>query len=165
MNKFDFVELINLKDEYKLQNLYLNVKGFVIEDCDKISKVLFFNEFNEGDYAFLKIFNEDLKISKEQPSKQFIDFMKSNVERFTLREKGFKLRKFKAYERVELLVEDGKYTKFGIHKGDIGTIMEDVAVQDYMLVDFGRLDKNNNFYGDCISVNIKDLKVLERNKD
>lgn len=161
MNKFDFVELIELKDAYKTYNLYSNAKGFVIESYDKSSKILFFNEFNEGDYAFLKIFNEDLKISKEQPSKQFIDFMKSNVERFTLREKGFKLRKFKAYERVELIVEDEKYTKAGIHKGDIGTIMEDVAVKDNMLVDFGRLDENNNYFGDCISVKIDDIKIRE----
>lgn len=160
MNEFDYVELTKLNDTYKTYNLYLNAKGFVIENCDKTSKVLFFNEFNEGDYAFLKIFNEDLKLTSEQPPEQFIDFMKRNVERFTLREKGFKTRKFKAYEQVELLVEDEKYTKFGIHKGDIGTIMEDVAVQDYMLVDFGRLDENNNYFGDCVSVKTSDIKII-----
>ncbi len=161
MNKFDFVELINLKDRYNLQNLYLNAKGFVIENCDNSSKVLFFNEFNEGDYAFLEIVNEDLKPTREQPPKQFVDFIKSNMERFTLREKGFKPRKFEAYERVELLVEDERYTKFGIRKGDIGTIMEDVAVQNCMLVDFGRIDEKNNFYGDCISVKIEHLKHVK----
>ncbi len=161
MNKFDFVELINLRDKYKLQNLYLSAKGFVIENCDKSSKVLFLNEFNEGDYAFVEVFNDDLKLTKEQPSRQLIDFIKVNLENFAHRTKGFKPRKFKAYQQVELLVEDEKYTKFGIHKGDTGTIMEDVAVKDNMLVDFGKLDENNNYYGDCVSVKINDVKIIE----
>ena len=42
--------------------------------------------------------------------------------------------------------------------------MEDYAVKDYVLVDFGRLDENNNYYGDCISVKLKDVKILEENK-
>lgn len=114
-----------------------------------------------GDYAFVDILNSDLKVTKEQPPKQLIDLIKSNLETFILREKGFKPRKFKAYEQVELLVENEMYAKYGVHKGDIGTIMEDVAVQDYMLVDFGRLDENNNYYGDCISVKIGDVKKIE----
>ena len=40
--------------------------------------------------------------------------------------------------------------------------MEDVAVQDYILVDFGRLDENNNYYGDCISVKLKDIKIIKK---
>lgn len=39
--------------------------------------------------------------------------------------------------------------------------MDDIAVQDYILVDFGRLDENNNFYGDCISVKIDHLKLIK----
>lgn len=160
MNKFDFVELTNIKEAYETYNLYLKVKGFVIENCGKSSRVLFFNGFNEGDYAFVNINNEDLKLIEEQPPKQLIDFIKNNLQKFDLKEKGFKPKKFKAYQRVELIVEDDKYTKFNVHKGNIGTIMEDVAVQDYILVDFGRLDANNNYYGDCISVKIDHLKPI-----
>ena len=39
---------------------------------------------------------------------------------------------------------------------------KDVAVQDYILVDFDRLDEDNNYCGDCISVNLKDVKVLSK---
>lgn len=161
MNKFDFVELINLKEEYKACNLYLHAKGFVIETYGGSSKVLFLNEFNEGDYAFLEIFNEDLKLTKEQPTNRLVDFVKSNLEKFTLKEKRLKHSDFKAYQKVELIVENDKYVKLGIHKGDVGTIMEDVAVQDYLLVDFGRLDENNNFSGDCVSVKISHLKFIK----
>lgn len=159
MKKLDFVRLINLKDEYKAYNLYLNAKGFVIENYDISSKILFFNEFNEGDYAFVKILNEDVKPTENQPPKQLIDLLKDNLQNFTLKGKGFKPRLFKAYEQVELLVEDEKYIKHNIHKGDIGTIMDDVAVQDYVLVDFDRLDKNNNYHSDCISVKMEHLKL------
>lgn len=161
MNKLDFVELIYFKYEYKKYNLYPNVKGFVIENYKITSKILFFNEFNECDYAFVEILNEDLKKTEKQPPKQLIDFVKSNLQNFTLKEKGFKPRLFKAYEKVELLVEDEKYSKCNIHKGDIGTIMEDVVVQDYVLVDFGRLDENNNYYGDCLSVKSSHLKAIK----
>lgn len=161
MNKFDFVELTNIKKVYETYNLYLHVKGFIIENCGSTSKVLFFNKFNEGDYAFVNIINEDLKLVEEQPPKQLIDFIKSNLQNFNMKEKGFKLKEFNAYQKVELIVEDEKYTKFGIHKGDIGTIMEDVEVQNYLLVDFGRLDENNNYYGDCILVKIDHLKLVK----
>ena len=69
------------------------------------------------------------------------------------------LKIFKAFQQVELLVDNKKYAEFDVHKGDKGTIMEDVAVQDYILVDFGSLDENNNYHGDCISVRLNDVKI------
>ena len=150
---------------YNPYNLYLNAKGFVIKSDAKASKILFFNEYNQGDYAFVEILNEDLKLTKEQPPIQLKELVENNLQSFTLKEKGFKPKTFKAFQQVELLVDNEKYAGFDVHKGDIGTIMEDVAVQDYILVDFGRLDENNNYHGDCISVRLKDVKILEKNKD
>ena len=162
MKKFDFVELINFNSYYENYNLYLEAKGFVIEVNGDSIKVLFFNEFNEGDYAYVEVFKNDIKLVDEQPPNQLIEIIKNNLQNFTLKLKGFKPIIFKVYDQVELLVDDGKYSKYGVHKGDIGTIMEDVAVQDYILVDFGRLDENNNYYGDCISVNLKDIKIIKK---
>lgn len=165
MKKLDFVELTNLNKTYEEYNLYSNSKGFVIKSDETTSKILFFNEYNEGDYAFVEVSNEDFKLAKEQPPIQLKELIESNLQRFTLKEKGFKPKTFKAFQQVELLVENEKYAEFDVHKGDIGTIMEDVAVQDYILVDFGNLDENNNYHGDCISVRLKDVKILEENKD
>ena len=165
MKKFDFVELINLNKHYEGYNLYLNAKGFVIKSDENVSKILFFNEYNEGDYAFVEILNEDLILTKEQPPIQLKELIENNLQSFTLKEKGFKPKTFKAFQQVKLLVDNEKYAEFDVHKGDIGTIMEDVAVQDYILVDFGNLDENNNYHGDCISVRLKDVKILEENKD
>ena len=165
MKKFDFVELSNLNKTYEGYNLYLNSKGFVIKSDENVSKILFFNEYNEGDYAFVEILNKDLKLIKEEPPIQVKKLIEDNLQSFTLKEKGFKPKTFKAFQRVELLIDNEKYAKFDVHKGNIGTIMEDVAVQDYILVDFGNLDENNNYHGDCISVSLKDVKILKDNKD
>ena len=158
----DFVKLIKLKDSYKEYSLYLGVKGIIVKTNKIYSKVLFLNDYNQGDYAFLEVFNSDLEIISDTTSNALISIIDDGFKTFIPKEKGFKPITFIAYDNVELLVEDEKYSKYGLHKGDVGTIMEDVAVQDYILVDFGRLDEDDNYYGDCISVNLKDVKVLSK---
>ena len=39
--------------------------------------------------------------------------------------------------------------------------MDNNAIQDCIEVDFSGINKNGDFYGDCISVKIKDLKVIK----
>lgn len=165
MKKYDIVKLSNLIEEYKQNNLYLNAQGIVLECNNEKSKVLFLNEYNQGDYAYLEVKNNDIEIISEDAPSIFKNDIQNNLKNFTPKEKGFKKKEFEAYYQVELLIEDDKYSKFGVHKGDKGVIMEDYAVKDYVLVDFGRLDKNNNYYGDCISVKLKDVKILKENKD
>ena len=65
------------------------------------------------------------------------------------------------YDMVELLVEEERYAKFGAHKGDVGCVTDNNAVQNYIEVDFSGTDQNGNYYGDCISVKINDLKVIK----
>ena len=165
MKKYDIVKLINLIEEYKQNNLYINAQGIVLECNNEKSKIIFLNEFNQGDYAYLEVRNNDVEIISENTPSIFVNYIKDNLENFTPKEKGFKKKEFEAYNQVELLVEDEKYYKFGVHKGDKGVIMADYAVKDYVLVDFGRLDENNNYYGDCISVKLKDVKILEEKQD
>ncbi len=61
-------------------------------------------------------------------------------------------------------MEDEKYARYGVHKGYKGCVMEDYVVGNQIEVDFSRLDKSGKFYGDCISVNIDDLKLVENVK-
>jgi len=165
MKKYDIVRLSNLIEEYKQNNLYLNAQGIILECSNEKSEILFCNEYNQGDYAYLEVRNNDIEIISEDAPSIFINYIQDNLKNFTPKEKGFKKKEFEAYSQVELLIEDDKYSKFGVHKGDKGVIMEDYAVKDYVLVDFGRLDENNNYHGDCISVRLKDVKILEENKD
>lgn len=161
MKKYDIVKLSNLIEEYKQNNLYLNAQGIILEFSNEKSKILFFNEYNQGDYAYLEVRNNDIEIISEDVPSIFINYIQDNLKNFTPKEKGFKKKEFEAYTQVVLLIEDDKYSKFGVNKGDKGVIMEDYAVKDYVLVDFGRLDENNNYHGDCISVRLKDVKILE----
>ena len=39
--------------------------------------------------------------------------------------------------------------------------MDNNAIQNYIEVDFSGIDKDGNYYGDCISVKINDLKVIK----
>lgn len=165
MKKYDVVKLTNLIEVYKQNNLYLNAQGIVLDCNNEKSKVLFVNEYNQGDYAYLEVKNNDVEIISNDTPLAFVNYIKENLENFMPKEKGFKKKEFKAYSQVELLVENERYSKFGVHKGDKGVIMEDYAVKDYVLVDFGRIDKNNNYFGDCISVRLKDIQKLEENKD
>ena len=68
----------------------------------------------------------------------------------------FLKRKYKEYDFVELLVEDEIYSKYGIHKGDKGCIMEIYSFGISAEVDFSGIDENGEYYGDCISVKIED---------
>ncbi len=167
MNKYDIITLKNLTDIYEQYNLYQGAKGIVANVGSEKSKILFLNEFDVGDYAYLEIQNEDIEIfpKSSKTTQDFKQFMKKNLNGFSPKEKGFNKKEVDAYDEVELLVEDDKYSKFGIHKGDTGIVVDDVMTKSHILVDFGKIDKNNNYSGDCISVNLNDIKILNKNKD
>lgn len=162
MKQYDIVTLTNLTAEYKKNNLYKNVKGVVIQifPYDRIL-VLFFNDNIQGDYAVVNVNKYDLekeniKISNEILSK----FNNLNIEKITKKQE-FKKIELKECDFVELIAENEKYSKYGIHKGDTGVIASDFAIKNFVLVDFSRVDKNGQYFGECIQVNICDLKKLQ----
>lgn len=161
MKKLDLVKLINEKP-YKENNLKKDIHGIVIsENLDKID-VLFFNPQNVGDYAIVNVSACDLSIDKEKLPNEVQKEIFLNLNKILKKSKS-KLEpvKINNYDMVELLVEEDRYAKFGIHKGDRGCVMDNYAVQNYIEVDFSGIDENGNYYGDCISVKIDDLKVIE----
>lgn len=161
MKKLDLVKLIN-ETPYKKNKLESGLHGIVVDFSLDFARVLFFNPHNYGDYAIVSIKTEDLTVEQEKLPVDFQNELFSNLDNVVAKAKDtFEPIKIKAYETVELLVEDKKYAKFGIHKGAKGCVMEDYAVQNYVLVDFSGIDKQGEYYGDCISVKIDDLKVVE----
>ena len=160
MKKFDLIILKN-EEPYKQYNLEKNMHGIVLECNYNILDVLFFNPKNLGDYIIIKISKNDVVEEKEKLPENIITELNLKLESILSKTKEkFKPLSVKAYDNVELLVEDNKYSKYGIHKGDIGCVMDDYAVQDYVEVDFSGIDQNGNYYGDCISVKVSDLKVI-----
>ena len=161
MKKLDIVRLINEKP-YLKYNLKNNMHGIIVETFASSINAMFFNPQNIGDYALINIKQQDYVIENEKLPAYIQKELLSKLDNITKKEKNtFKTSNIKEYDMVELLVEDSKYTKYGIHKGDRGCVMDSNAVQNCIEVDFSYIDDSGNFCGDCISVNIDHLKVIE----
>lgn len=161
MKELSIVKLKN-DEPYKIYNLYKGLHGIVMEIDGDSAEVLFFNPHNIGDYAIIKVKIVDLDVEKEKLPSVFE--RKLLLESDSLKAKAKNILesvKIKEYETVELIVENEKYSKYGVHKGDRGCVTDNNAVQNYIEVDFTGVDKDGNYYGDCISVKIDDLKVVE----
>ena len=160
MKKSDLVKLKN--DNYKSHNLTKDMHGIVIKTNFDNADVLFFNPSNVGDYAVVNIKNEDLESDKENLPAELEKELLSASDDINSKAKDVLVPvAINEYDMVELLVEEERYTEFGAHKGDVGRVMDNNAVQNYIEVDFSGIDKDGNYYGDCISVNINDLKVIK----
>lgn len=161
MKKLDFVKFNNSKP-YKSQNLIKDIHGIVVDVNYEKANVLFFNPHNVGDYAIVNVKTTDLDLDKEKLPIEFENELLSKIDNLKLKAKNvLEPIAINEYDMVELLVEEERYTKFGIHKGDRGCVMDNSAVHNYIEVDFSGIDKDGNYYGDCISVKIDDLKVIK----
>ena len=161
MKIYDFVQLINSLEYLEEKGIFKESKGTIIKLENNIAAVLFFNEKNMGDYAVANVNTKFLKTIGEFPTGDLTNL--NNFIKNLDQEKHDKLKypNIKEYDLVELLIEDEKYSKFGVHKGDKGCVISNYAIQNQVEVDFSWVDKNGNFYGDCIVVDVDDLKVLE----
>ncbi len=161
MKIYDFVQLINSLEYLEEKGIFKESKGTIIKLENNIASVLFFNEKNMGDYAVANVNTKFLKTIGEFPTGELTNL--NNFIKNLDQEKHDKLKypNIKEYDLVELLIEDEKYSKFGVHKGDKGCVISNYAIQNQVEVDFSWVDKNGNFYGDCIVVDVDDLKVLE----
>ncbi len=161
MKIYDFVELINSLEYLEEKGIFKESKGTIIKLENNIASVLFFNEKNMGDYAVANVNTKFLKTIGEFPTGELINL--NNFIKNLDQEKHDKLKypNIKEFDLVELLIEDEKYFKFGVHKGNKGCVISNYAIQNQVEVDFSWVDKNGNFYGDCIVVDVDDLKVLE----
>lgn len=161
MKIYDFVELINSLEYLEEKGIFKESKGTIIKLENNIAAVLFFNEKNMGDYAVANVNTKFLKTIGEFPTGELINL--NNFIKNLDQEKHDKLKypNIKEFDLVELLIEDEKYSKFGVHKGNKGCVISNYAIQNQVEVDFSWVDKNGNFYGDCIVVDVDDLKVLE----
>ena len=161
MKKLDLVKLKN-SEPYKSHNVIDDMHGIVVGVIHENAEVLFFNPHNVGDYTIVNVKTTDLDLDKEKLPIEIEKELLSKLD--TVKSKAKNILEpiaINEYDMVELLVEEERYAKFGIHKGDIGCVMDNNAVQNYIEVDFSGIDKDGNYYGDCISVKIDHLKVIK----
>ncbi len=161
MRTYDLVKLTNEKPYIK-NNLQKDMHGVVMgKNADTIS-VLFFNPQNIGNCAVVDVNIHDLSADKEKLPHKIQQELYENIKNI-LKKATNVLQPvvINEYDMVELMVDAEEYTKLGIAKGDRGCVMNNTAVQNYIEVDFSGIDEKGNFYGDCISVKIEDLKVIK----
>lgn len=161
----DIVTLKNLKQDYKDKNLYLNVNGIILKilPYEKI-QVLFLNDKIIGDYAVVEVDKTDVQKQDFTLSLDYVNELKNSdklSEKNIHKKQKFQILNFKECDKVELIVEDEKYAKYGLHKGEIGYVAIDYAVSNTVLVDFPNLDENNEHFGETFSIKIEDLRVIE----
>ena len=160
MKEFDLVKLRNA-NHYIDRGLYNDLHGIAINVGFTESDILFFNDTNIGDAIIVTILNSDLIVEKETLPEAIKKEIKEKLAVDKLKGKNrFDLIDLKAYDFVELLVEDEKYAKFGVHKGDTGCVLEGGIIKGKCLVDFTGANKQGKMSGACISVNVRDLKKI-----
>lgn len=161
MKEYDLVLLKN-SDKYKNYNLTENSHGIVTEINFARVSVLFFNDKNVGEYVIAEIDKNDVEIMKEKLPAKIISELISQTEKIKRNAKGkIESPKIANYTLVELAAEKPEYVKCGIHKGDKGVVIDDNTIKNYVEVDFSGIDEDGNYFGDCIAVNINDLKILK----
>ena len=161
MKEFDLVKLINAHN-YIDRGLHNDLHGIVIKVGLTESEILFFNDTNIGDATIVNILNNDLLVEKERLPQNIKNEIKEKLNVDKLRGKTkLEIIDLKAYDFVELLVEDESYAKFGVHKGEIGCAIEGGIIKGKCLVDFTGIDKQGKKYGNCIMVKVKDLKKIK----
>lgn len=161
MSNLKLVRLINEKP-YKKYNFEKNIHGVVLESNSNSLEVIFFNPNNVGEYVIVIVDKKDINFEKETIPVKFekelngkLDAIKANAKSY------FEPITFKDYNSVELIVEKECYAKLGVHKGNTGCIMSSKAIQNYIEVDFSGIDKNGEYYGESLAVNINDIKIIK----
>ena len=163
MSDIYFVELINA-EPYKQYNLTDNMPGMAVEENGEIITVIFFNPYNCGKGVFADVRKNDLRRVEEEFPEQLKPAIMGKLEQVRARaDKKIERPPFAECDRVELIVEKKKYAELGIHKGDVGIVCFDEAVDDSMEVAFPTFDENGEERGDVsFAVKIKDLKLVLR---
>ena len=157
MKKFDIVKLKHNNQKYLDCNK--DYFGIITNMLSDMCEVLFFNEKNWGDYIILKINISNLIFIKNLPEKyqrELENFITSN--KFVNKEQ-FIQNKFNEYDLVEVTTEKEAYTKFGVHKGMKGVIMQNHAIKGGWYVIFTN-EQTGEDIADVI-INENDLKIME----
>ena len=136
MKKYKFIEIIKINDDLKMRNISLGTTGILIDLNYINARVLLCNNNNWGEYCVIEVPQNFIKETSNVSSK-----LGSEIEEFfkntNVSEKiDFSIPKFKEYDVVELIVEEEKYSRHGIHKGMKGVIMEKYAIKNKWLVIF-----------------------------
>ena len=161
MKRYDLICLKN-DSPYKKYGVERNIHGMIIDVLQNHVQVLFFNPRNNDEFTLINVNKSDIALDKEVVSENIKSLLGENIEKLKSRENYiFTSPKFKLFDKVELIVEKEKYSKFGLHKGYIGFVIDDIVINNSVEVDFTDLGKNRLYDGETFSISIDDLKIVK----
>ena len=159
--KYNIVKLKNIKDEYKNLGLNKDSLGLLLNEKNSQCLIMFFNNFNQGDYLMLVMNKADLTITDmilpNNLCAELEEYIEKNSDKIA-NKTNFEVIPFNECDEIELVVDKEKYSKHGIHKGDRGIIASNKATKNKILVDFGK--ETEDFDG-FVSVDFDDIKKVE----
>ena len=151
----DWVELTVDLPEYNKDGIYKGMNGWVSFEPDERNEktyLIIFDRYGSNPYiADLGIHEDHLKpLENTEESVTINDIMyaKHGGE-------GPLPAKY-----LRLLVEDEKYTKWGIHKGMSGRLWDDEIIFDTTIVNFPLSEKEGDL--NIIKVNVNDFEYVEK---
>lgn len=161
MKKYDLISLKN-DTPYKKYGVEKNMHGLIIDVLQNHAQILFFIPRNNDEFTLIYLNKSDIALDREVLPENIKSMLDMNIKKLKSKENFvFTTPKFKLYDKVELVVEKDKYAKLGLHKGEIGFIIDDIIIDNRIEIDFTNLDENSKYYSETFSININNLKLVK----
>ena len=160
MRKHDHVILKNENDMLTKRGIYKNCRGEVVDiNGDKL-KILFDHPRIHGNYAFVWINESDVEF--DYRASEYADQLTDELLSKTDETKHTSLIEADVheYDWVELIVEEEKYTKYGVHKGAVGCVIFDDSYDNKWDIAFVKPDGSGEDLAE-ICVAREDFKIIE----
>lgn len=156
MKKGDLVKVLNEKTRERL-SLGVDSHGIVLKVFSRSADVLFFHPKVLGEYIIKELSLQDLLVESDTLPKEIENELFSDLDKVYAKAKpDFAVIPYKVGDKVQLLVEEARYSRFGIHKGSNGCVVDDAVVAGKVEVDFYESEEADS----TLAVKITDLKVL-----
>lgn len=160
MELFDNIKLIEELKELQEKGIHKNYLGTIVKIKGDTYTVSFYNPKNLGEYAFAKVDKKYLSFVF-RPHDKIIAEAQAFIENVDM-EKHVSLTECDVEELdvVELIVEDGKYTRYGVHKGDRGSVISSYAIDNHWEIIFSERGTGKDIAQ--IGVDRKDFKIIDK---
>ena len=159
MKKGDLVKVVNEKMREAL-SLGEDGRGIVLNGFARTADVLFFHPKVLGEFIIRSLSLQDVLIESETLPQEIEKDLFSDLDKVYAKAKpDFTVIPYKVGDKVQLLVEEDRYSRFGVHKGSIGCVVDDAVVAGKVEVDFFE-PKETADYDSTLAVKTSDLKKI-----
>ena len=159
MRELDNVKLKEEIEELSGKGIHKGYRGVIVRIEGDICTVCFYNPYNFGERAYVKVKKETLKYlsrSDETIVSELGEFFKTvNMERET------KLTEcdVKEYDIVELIADKARYRFEGLKKGMVGVVTQTYAIENRWEIIFNEAGESGDKIVQ-INVDREDFKVI-----